>query len=337
MGLLQKIYDSEGRELAEIGISEPAKIVLRPSEVVAHLDSYIIGQADAKKAIALTVVNHMAADEHNTKNPDGVQIDKTNLLLVGPTGSGKTALVKALAKFMHVPVLIVDITEYTSAGYVGRDIEEIMDDLLDAADGDVLLAEKAIVFIDEVDKLAPGGRGDSVATTGVQQSLLKILEGGTYRAGKGKKGSMMGSRGVDIDTSKILFILGGAFSGLQSHSDTANPFSFGSAEEKIEKTIAPLITREDIVKYGLMREFVGRVGRIGALGKLTVDDLKRIMVEPKNSIKAQYDALFIEREIEDVVTEADIEEIVARASKLDIGARGLRQITEELLADRLYN
>lgn len=334
MGLLQKIYESEGRELnPKLPIAKEKKPI-KPSEIVAHLDQYIIGQEDAKKALALTVANHMAAKEHNKSNPEGTQIDKTNLLLVGPTGSGKTALVKAIAKFMDVPVLIVDITEFTSAGYVGRNLEEILDDLLDQANGDPYLAEKGIIFIDEVDKLAPGGRGDSVGTTGVQQSLLKMLEGGVYKAGSSKK-SMMSSS-IDIDTSGILFILGGAFTGLQVHTDT-NPFGFNSSEEKITKLIAPLITREDIVRYGLMREFVGRVGRIGSLGKLTLEDLTKIMTEPKNSIKAQYDALFKQRGIEDSVTEEDIRIISKEAFELDTGARGLRAITEEHLADRLFN
>lgn len=323
-----------------------------PKELKAHLDEFVIGQDDAKMALSVAVYNHykrLRSDEVNAgKNPaDDVEIEKSNLLLVGPTGSGKTLLAQTLARFLNVPFSIADATVLTEAGYVGEDVENILVRLLQAADYDVARAERGIIFIDEIDKIARKTANPSitrdVSGEGVQQGLLKILEG-TVAAVPPKGGRKHPEQSlVQINTKNILFVCGGAFETLDkiiAHRVNKGGMGFG-ADIRTEKdnSLSRLFKQlepDDLIHFGLMPELVGRLPIVVALEELDETALKRILTEPKNAIVKQFVKLFKMDGIDLSFTEDGISEIVAFTLERKTGARGLRSIVERTLQKAMY-
>lgn len=305
-----------------------------PKQIKEYLDGYIIGQDDAKKALSVAIYNHYKRIDKPTFR--GIELEKSNILLIGPSGSGKTLLAKSLAKILNVPFAIADATSLTEAGYVGEDVESILSRLLSASDFDVEKAQKGIVYIDEIDKIAKmagsASSGRDVSGEGVQQALLKMLEGTQiYVPQKGKKSST--SDNILFDTSHVLFICGGAFVGLDKKEEKSYKMGFLSKDE--EKKQKPL-TPKDLINYGLIPEFVGRIPVIAKLEELTLDDLIRILKEPKNALLSQYTALFELDGCELVYEDEAIELIAQMALDRGVGARGLRGIVEQIMLPLSY-
>ncbi|MDY0320756.1 MAG: ATP-dependent Clp protease ATP-binding subunit ClpX [Arcobacteraceae bacterium] len=305
-----------------------------PKQIKEYLDGYIIGQDDAKKALSVAIYNHYKRIDKPSFR--GIELEKSNILLIGPSGSGKTLLAKSLAKILNVPFAIADATSLTEAGYVGEDVESILSRLLSASDFDVEKAQKGIVYIDEIDKIAKmagsASSGRDVSGEGVQQALLKMLEGTQiYVPQKGKKSST--SDNILFDTSHVLFICGGAFVGLEKKEEKSYKMGFLSKDE--EKKQKPL-TPKDLINYGLIPEFVGRIPVIAKLEELTLDDLIRILKEPKNALLSQYTALFELDGCELVYEDEAIELIAQMALDRGVGARGLRGIVEQIMLPLSY-
>ena len=322
---------------------------LSPKEIKAILDDYVIGQENAKKVLSVAVYNHYKRINHeeNSKNKDDVEIQKSNILLLGPTGCGKTLLASTLAKILNVPFAIADATTLTEAGYVGEDVENILLKLIQAADGDVAKAEKGIIYIDEVDKITRKSENPSitrdVSGEGVQQSLLKIIEGtiASVPPQGGRKHPQQEM--IQIDTTNILFICGGAFEGLENIiKDRTGKKSIGfgskieSNKEVSKYKVFEDLLPQDLLKFGLIPEFIGRLPRIATLKELDREALSKILVEPKNSLVKQYKKLFemdnVELEFEDDAISA----IVDKAIERNTGARGLRSIIEEIMTDIMF-
>lgn len=328
------------------------KVKLTPSSIKKHLDDWIIGQDKAKKDLATAVYNHYKLTNVNKKSLS-TEIDKSNILLVGPTGVGKTAIIKALGKLLDVPYVIADANSLTQNGYVGRDVEDMLKDLLSAAEGDLEKAQKGIIYMDEIDKLGRKGASPShsrdISGEGVQQALLKLVEGGIFDVTTGdKKKKIIGEKTIKFDTSQVLFIAGGSFEGIEKIIQKRVNKKTGSTQigfsGKLNNTdtdviFNDLITQvnpEDLKNFGMLPELLGRFPVLTALEQLTKEAMINILTKPKNALLKQYKELFA---MENVLLHVDneaIETLAEKALEKKIGARSLRATVEEALKEAMY-
>ena len=321
--------------------------LLKPKEIKVKLDEYIIGQENAKKILSVAVYNHFKRITHKMeRKEDDVELQKSNVLLVGPTGSGKTLLAQTLAKILNVPLAIADATTLTEAGYVGDDVENVLLKLIKAADYDIETAEHGIIYIDEIDKIARKSENMSitrdVSGEGVQQALLKIIEGTVASVPPQGGRKHPNQEMIEINTKDILFIVGGAFEGLESKvknriNEKRVGFGLETAETKLDDlTLFENVLPEDLIKFGLIPELIGRLPVITALHGLDEEAMIKILTEPKNSLVKQYQKYFEMENVELVFEKDAIEEIAKLALKRKIGARGLRSIIEGVMIDLMY-
>ena len=320
--------------------------LMTPKEMNSFLGDYIIGQEKARKLLSVAVYNHYKRIfKSDMQSDDDTEIAKSNILLIGPTGSGKTLMAQTIARILNVPIAIADATSLTEAGYVGEDVENILTKLIQAADGDIKKAQKGIVFIDEIDKVSRMSENRSitrdVSGEGVQQALLKIIEGAVVNIPPKGGRKHPNQDFTSIDTTGILFICGGAFDGLEEilkrkQGDNILGFGHEKKTKDEQKPTFDMVEPDDLVSYGLIPELIGRLPIIASLNEITQEDMVRILTEPRNSLIKQYKKLFLIDDVELSFEDEALEAIALKAIKRKTGARGLRAILEENMIDIMY-
>jgi len=337
--------DEEARSEADRELVEHVGDLMTPKEINAFLGEYIIGQERARKLLSVAVYNHYKRIFKQHDVEDETEIAKSNVLLIGPTGSGKTLMAQTIARILNVPLAIADATSLTEAGYVGEDVENILTKLVQAADGDVERAQQGILFVDEIDKIARMSENRSitrdVSGEGVQQALLKIIEGSVVNIPPKGGRKHPNQDFIAIDTSNILFICGGAFDGMKDilkRKEGKNVMGFGHEKKSsAEKEIGmEMVEPDDLVHYGLIPELIGRLPVIASLNEISEEDMIRILTEPKNSLVRQYAKLFAIDNVKLTFEEEALRAIAKKAKERKTGARGLRSILEETMIDIMY-
>ena len=340
MRILQEEVSRQDEQEASVDLSQ----IKRPSQIKAYLDQYVIGQQEAKKVLSVAVYNHYK--RLGQKRDEEVEIEKSNVLLVGPTGTGKTLLARTIARLLDVPFTIVDATVLTEAGYVGEDVETMLTKLLQAADYDVRKAERGIVFIDEIDKIARKSDNPSitrdVSGEGVQQAMLKLLEGAKVNVPPQGGRKHPEQKFIEIDTRNILFIAGGAFDGIERKiSQRLNKQTVGYSAENLgtisSENIMRCVAPQDLKSFGLIPELIGRLPVITHLDALTREDLLRILTEPRNAVVRQMERLFEMDGVRLKIDKKALEYIVDKALEFKTGARGLRTLCEAVLTDAMFD